>query len=55
MNKEFDTYEPKRQALQREINSPKYTIKVDRECFKKSQAEKDRLKEEKLKFKNSIR
>jgi hypothetical protein len=55
MNKEFEKYEPQRQALQREINNPKYTMKIDMDCFKKSQAEKDRLKEEKLKFKNSIR
>jgi hypothetical protein len=55
MNKEFDKYEPQRQALQREINNPKYTLSVDRECFQKTQAEKDRLKEIKLKYKNSNR
>ena len=49
MNKEFDKYEPQRQVLQREINNPKYTLSVDRECFQKTQAEKDRLKEIKLK------
>jgi hypothetical protein len=53
MNKEFEKYEPQRQALQASINHKSLMVNIDRNVFKKTQKEKDQLKEAKLKFKNN--
>lgn len=50
MNKEFEQYEAQRKQLQASINDKSLMVNIDRNCFKKTQEEKDKLKSAKLNF-----